>query len=49
MAGLASGQTHIDSLALDLDMGVSQLSGLLTMLEVRGLVRRAPGMLYSLP
>ena len=49
MAGLAAGQAHIDALALDLDMNVSQLSGLLTMLEVRGLVRRAPGMLYSLP
>ena len=49
MAGLSSRQTHIDALALTLDMDVSRLSGLLTMLEVRGLVRRAPGMLYSLP
>lgn len=40
---------HIDDLARMLDMDVAKLSGLLTLLEVRGLVRRAPGMLYSLP
>ena len=49
MAGLSSQLAHIDALALNLDMDVSRLSALLTMLEVRGLVRRAPGMLYSLP
>lgn len=49
IAGLSSRQTHIDALALTLDMDVSLLSGLLAVLEVRGLVRRAPGMFYSLP
>ena len=49
IAGLSPQQVHIDSLAQALGMDVSQLSGLLTMLEMRGLVRRAPGMIYSLP
>ncbi len=40
---------HIDTLARGLGVDVSRLSGLLAVLEVRGLVRRAPGMLYSLP
>ena len=47
--GLDNKQMHIDVLALRLDMDVAKLSALLTMLEVRGRVRRAPGMLYSLP
>lgn len=49
MTGLSSQRMHIDSLAASLNMDVAMLSSLLTMLEVRGLVRRAPGMLYSLP
>lgn len=49
MAELSSQKIHIDDLARGLDMDIGQLSGLLAMLEVRGLVRRAPGMLYSLP
>ena len=41
--------TLIDALARTLDLDVSRLSGALTLLEVRGLVRRAPGMYYTLP
>ena len=46
---LSTDPLHIDPLTRALDMDVAQLSGLLTLLEVRGLVRRAPGMYYSLP
>ena len=49
VAELSSQHVHIDALAHGLDMDVSLLSSMLTVLEVRGLVRRAPGMLYSLP
>ena len=40
---------HIDTLCHKLGMEAGPLSGILTLLEVRGLVKRAPGMLYSLP
>lgn len=40
---------HIDSLCRRLDMDAGTLSAALTLLEVRGLVQRAPGMFYSLP
>lgn len=47
---LLSGKTlHIDDLSRALDLDVSRLSGLLTMLEMRGLVVRSPGTLYGLP
>lgn len=46
---LQGAAVHIDAISRLLDMDVAQLSGLLTLLEVRGLVRRAPGMVYSLP
>lgn len=39
---------HIDSLNQSLVMDAGRLSSLLTLLEVRGLVKRSPGMLYSL-
>lgn len=40
---------HIDDIASALSMDVAHLSATLTMLEVRGLVRRLPGMVYCLP
>jgi DNA processing protein len=39
---------HIDDIAHALAMDAGSLSAVLTMLEMRGLVRRLPGMLYSL-
>ncbi|MDR2489360.1 MAG: DNA-processing protein DprA [Desulfovibrio sp.] len=49
IAGLTVRYAHIDSLARNLNMDIAQLSSLLAILEVRGLVRRAPGMRYALP
>jgi DNA processing protein len=49
MAGLSADDAHIDALAQGLDMDIAKLSGILAVLEVRGLVRRAPGMRYALP
>jgi DNA processing protein len=49
LSALDSELRHIDQLTRALDLDVSRLSGFLTLLEVRGLVRRAPGMYYSLP
>ncbi|MDR1685752.1 MAG: DNA-processing protein DprA [Desulfovibrio sp.] len=40
---------HIDEIAHALTMDAGSLSAALTVLEMRGLVRRLPGMLYSLP
>jgi DNA processing protein len=40
---------HIDEIAHTLGMDAGSLSAALTVLEMRGLVRRLPGMLYSLP
>jgi DNA processing protein len=40
---------HIDEIAHALAMDAGGLSAALTVLEMRGLVRRLPGMLYSLP
>lgn len=48
LALLASGRRHIDALARELEWDVAKLSALLALLEVRGLVSRAPGMYYSL-
>ena len=45
---LADGAVHIDGLCRGLGMDASRLSGLLTMLEVRGVIRREPGMFYTL-
>ncbi|MDL2279503.1 DNA-processing protein DprA [Desulfovibrio sp. OttesenSCG-928-G11] len=47
MEALLSGPLHIDDLARALDLDVARLSGLLIMLEMRGLVRRSPGMIYA--
>ena len=44
---LTADPTHIDDLAADLEMAPAQLSGLLTMLEMRDLVATHPGMRYS--
>ena len=49
MAQLGETVIHIDTLCHKLGMDAGPLSGILTLLEVRGLVKRAPGMLYSLP
>lgn len=47
VVGALSGKpVHIDALATNTGLDVAQVSGLLTILEVRGLVRRMPGMLY---
>lgn len=39
---------HINDISQELNLDALCLSGMLTMLEVKGLVRRSPGMLYSL-
>ena len=44
---LACGPAHIDTLCRDLGCEVAGLSARLTLLEVRGLVRRRPGMYYE--
>jgi DNA processing protein len=38
---------HIEDLAVELDMPISRLSGILAILEVKGLIKRLPGMFYS--
>jgi DNA processing protein len=40
---------HIDEITRSLGMDAGSLSAVLTVLEMRGRVRRLPGMLYSLP
>lgn len=44
---LSRGPVHIDALCRSLGRDVAGLSARLTLLEVRGLVRREPGMYYS--
>jgi DNA processing protein len=39
---------HIDKISSELGQNIARLSGTLTMLEIRGLIKHAPGMLYSL-
>ncbi len=46
---LRHGAVHLDDLSRRLGRDVAGLSGLLTMLEVRGLVSRLPGAFYQLP
>lgn len=46
LAALGPAPVHIDALSQRLHMDAGRLSGMLAMLEVRGLVKRAPGMLY---
>jgi len=48
VAALACGPMHIDELCRALDRDASRLSGMLTMLEIRGVICRQPGMFYSL-
>jgi DNA processing protein len=43
---LSEEKKHIDVISRDLDMDIAKLSGHLTLLEVRGIIRSAPGMLY---
>jgi DNA processing protein len=38
---------HIEELAIQLNMPIARLSGVLAVLEVKGLVKRLPGMFYS--
>ena len=40
---------HIDEIARATGLEVARLSGLLTFMEIRGLLRHLPGMLYALP
>jgi DNA processing protein len=47
LSALGADLLHIDQLTRALDLDVARLSGLLALLEVRGLVRRAPRMYYS--
>lgn len=46
---LGRDKRHIDDICRSLGMDVAKLSSILTLLEVRGLVRRDPGMLYFMP
>jgi DNA processing protein len=39
---------HIEDLAMELNMPISRLSGILAVLEVKGLVKRLPGMFYRI-
>ncbi len=48
LLSLGTEARHIDELSRRLDMDAGRLSGLLLVLEVRGLARRLPGMLYLL-
>jgi predicted Rossmann fold nucleotide-binding protein DprA/Smf involved in DNA uptake len=45
---LEAGQAHIDRLAADLDLPVRKVSERLLLLEMRGMVRRLPGMSFDL-
>ncbi|MDR2604965.1 MAG: DNA-processing protein DprA [Desulfovibrio sp.] len=49
LAAVGAVPRHIDEIAHALAMDAGSLSAALTVLEMRGLVRRLPGMLYSLP
>lgn len=49
LEALQYGAVHLDDLARRLERDVAELSGRLTMLEIRGLVRRMPGAVYQLP
>lgn len=46
LAQLATGQTHIDDLCVQLSLPMAQLSGTLAMMELKGLVRQVGGMNY---
>ncbi|MDR1490328.1 MAG: DNA-processing protein DprA [Desulfovibrio sp.] len=49
LAALAQGTAHIDVLSRSLGLDAARVSALLALLEVRGRVRRLPGMNYALP
>ncbi|MDR2799687.1 MAG: DNA-processing protein DprA [Desulfovibrio sp.] len=49
LAALARGTAHIDALSRSLGLDAARVSALLALLEVRGRVRRLPGMNYALP
>lgn len=40
-------RAHLDELAAELSIAVSSLSGMLAILEIKGMVKRLPGMYYS--
>ncbi len=46
VGALSAKPVHIDALATGIGLDVAKVSSLLTMLEIRGVVRRMPGMLY---
>ena len=46
---LSAQPRHIDDIARATGMEVAKLSGLLTFMEIRGLAKHRPGMLYALP
>jgi DNA processing protein len=46
---LNGGRAHIDELARRLEQDVAKLSGLLLLMEMRGLVIRLPGAIYARP
>ena len=49
VAALRGRELHIDTLCLELGRNVPQVSAALVLLEIQGIVRRFPGMRYSLP
>jgi DNA processing protein len=49
MHNLSAQPRHIDEIAQATGLEVAKLSGLLTFMEIRGLLRHLPGMLYVLP
>ncbi|MDR2161094.1 MAG: DNA-processing protein DprA [Desulfovibrio sp.] len=49
LEALEGNRAHVDELSRRLGLDVSRLSGLLLMLEVRGLVARLPGGVYARP
>ena len=49
LGALSARPAHIDEIARKAGMDVARLSGLLTVMEIRGMLRHMPGMLYALP
>jgi DNA processing protein len=45
---LSSGNMHVDDIVRKLGMQASQVSSLLTMLEIRGVVKHLGGMVYAM-
>jgi DNA processing protein len=49
IGALSAQPRHIDEIARATGLEMATLSGLLTFMEIRGLLRHQPGMLYTLP